>query len=151
MTSGILSPGKYRVKEKKAPLGYELSNEEYTMEVSDTEGAVKKILNKKSVPPDPKPDPKPNLNPDPKPGSKPNPDPKIVSNSKPAVLTSENKSDGKPSSTAKTSSHAKKKNTDTHNPKTGDKTNLYLYLIVAVISTMLFAVVYSRRRVDHKQ
>ncbi len=149
VTSGILSPGKYRVKEKKAPLGYELSNEEYTMEVSDTEGAVKKILNKKSVPPDPKPDPKPN--PDPKPGSKPNPDPKIVSDSKPAVLTSENKSDGKPSSTAKTSSHAKKKNTDTHNPKTGDKTNLYLYLIVAVISTMLFAVVYSRRRVDHKQ
>ena len=41
-----MEQGTYKVKEKTAPQGYELSDEEYTLEVTPTGGAIKKISNK---------------------------------------------------------------------------------------------------------
>lgn len=46
ITSDLLEQGTYKVKEKTAPQGYELSDEEYTLEVTPTGGAIKKITNK---------------------------------------------------------------------------------------------------------
>lgn len=42
-----LVQGSYKVKEKKAPKGYELGGEEYVLTVTATGGAIKKITNKK--------------------------------------------------------------------------------------------------------
>ena len=46
IVSDLLEQGTYKVKEKTAPQGYELSDEEYTLEVTPTGGAIKKISNK---------------------------------------------------------------------------------------------------------
>ncbi len=46
VTSGVLVQGTYKVKEKKAPLGYELGSDEYTLEVTPAGGALKTITNK---------------------------------------------------------------------------------------------------------
>uniref|UniRef100_UPI000A668C45 Ig-like domain-containing protein n=1 Tax=Eggerthia catenaformis TaxID=31973 RepID=UPI000A668C45 len=42
-----LTQGAYKVKEKKAPKGYELGTEEYTLNVTPSGGAIKKITNKR--------------------------------------------------------------------------------------------------------
>ncbi|MGT2754554.1 Cna B-type domain-containing protein [Streptococcus ovis] len=44
--SGILEQGEYKVKEKIAPIGYELNEEEYTLKVTPTGGAIQTITNK---------------------------------------------------------------------------------------------------------
>lgn len=46
IVSEVLPQGKYKVKEKTAPLGYERNNQEYTLEVTPTGGAIKTIENK---------------------------------------------------------------------------------------------------------
>lgn len=47
VTSGSLTAGTYKVKEKTAPIGYELNTEEFTLQVSPDGGAVKTITDKK--------------------------------------------------------------------------------------------------------
>ncbi len=46
ITSEILPQGVYKVKEKRAPLGYELNEEEYELTVSPSGGALKTISDK---------------------------------------------------------------------------------------------------------
>ncbi len=46
MTSGVLTQGTYKVKEKTPPDGYELNDEEYTLEVTPAGGALKTIADK---------------------------------------------------------------------------------------------------------
>ena len=47
VTSDSLTSGTYKVKEKTAPVGYELNTEEFTLQVSPDGGAVKTITDKK--------------------------------------------------------------------------------------------------------
>ncbi|SEA34047.1 Cna protein B-type domain-containing protein, partial [Lachnospiraceae bacterium NK3A20] len=47
VTSGSLTSGTYRVKEKVAPVGYELNEEEFELQVTPDGGAVKTITDKK--------------------------------------------------------------------------------------------------------
>ncbi len=46
VTSNLLTQGSYKVKEKMAPKGYELSDKEYTLQVTPTGGAIQTITNK---------------------------------------------------------------------------------------------------------
>ena len=46
VTSGVLTQGTYKVKEKTPPDGYELNDEEYTLEVTPAGGALKTITDK---------------------------------------------------------------------------------------------------------
>ncbi len=46
VTSNLLTQGSYKVKEKTAPKGYELSDKEYTLQVTPTGGAIQTITNK---------------------------------------------------------------------------------------------------------
>ena len=43
VTSGVLTQGTYKVKEKTAPSGYELNEEEYTLQVTSSGGALQTI------------------------------------------------------------------------------------------------------------
>ena len=46
VTSGALASGTYKVKEKTAPIGYELNRDEYTLQVTSSGGAIQTITNK---------------------------------------------------------------------------------------------------------
>ena len=46
VTSGVLTQGTYKVKEKTPPDGYELNGNEYTLEVTPTGGALKTICDR---------------------------------------------------------------------------------------------------------
>ncbi|CAM2812486.1 Cna B-type domain-containing protein [Slackia exigua] len=46
VTSGVLTQGTYKVKEKTPPDGYELNDEEYTLEVTPAGGALKTICDR---------------------------------------------------------------------------------------------------------
>ena len=46
VTSGALTSGTYKVKEKTAPIGYELNRDEYTLQVTSSGGAIQTITNK---------------------------------------------------------------------------------------------------------
>ena len=46
VTSNLLTQGSYKVKEKTAPKGYELSDKEYTLQVTPAGGAIQTITNK---------------------------------------------------------------------------------------------------------
>ena len=46
VTSGVLTQGTYKVKEKTPPEGYELNDEEYALEVTPAGGALKTITDK---------------------------------------------------------------------------------------------------------
>ena len=46
VTSGALTSGTYKVKEKTAPIGYELNGDEYTLQVTSSGGAIQTITNK---------------------------------------------------------------------------------------------------------
>ena len=46
VTSGVLTQGTYKIKEKTPPDGYELNDEEYTLEVTPAGGALKTIADK---------------------------------------------------------------------------------------------------------
>ena len=46
VTSDLLTQGTYKVKEKKAPTGYELNDEEFTLEVTSSGGALKTVTDK---------------------------------------------------------------------------------------------------------
>lgn len=43
VTSGLLTQGSYKVREKTAPAGYKLNNEEYTLQVNSSGGALRTI------------------------------------------------------------------------------------------------------------
>ncbi len=47
VTSGALTSGTYKVKEKEAPAGYELNQQEYTLAVNASGGAIQTVTDKK--------------------------------------------------------------------------------------------------------
>lgn len=47
VVSGVLEQGAYKVKEKKAPAGYELNGQEFTLNVTPAGGAIQTVTDKK--------------------------------------------------------------------------------------------------------
>lgn len=47
VVSGVLEQGTYKVKEKKAPAGYELNDQEFTLNVTPDGGAIQTVTDKK--------------------------------------------------------------------------------------------------------
>ncbi|MBB6333865.1 Cna B-type domain-containing protein [Schaalia hyovaginalis] len=47
VVSGVLEQGMYKVKEKKAPAGYELNDQEFTLNVTPAGGAIQTVTDKK--------------------------------------------------------------------------------------------------------